>query len=42
MSPGKFGDMIAVDGDPLEDIRRLEHVAAVIKEGELYRPEALR
>jgi imidazolonepropionase-like amidohydrolase len=42
VSPGKFGDMIAVDGDPLEDIRRLEHVAAVIKEGELYRPEALR
>ncbi len=42
IAPGKFGDMIAVDGDPLEDVRRLEHVAGVIKEGELVTPEVTR
>ncbi len=35
IAPGKFGDLIAVDGDPLEDINRMTHVAGVIKEGEL-------
>jgi imidazolonepropionase-like amidohydrolase len=35
LSPGKFGDMIAVQGDPLEDINRLLHVSGVIKQGQL-------
>ncbi len=33
ISPGKFADLIAVDGDPLEDIDRLRHIAGVIKQG---------
>jgi imidazolonepropionase-like amidohydrolase len=35
IAPGKFGDMIAVQGDPLENIDRLRSVAAVIKRGRL-------
>jgi imidazolonepropionase-like amidohydrolase len=33
VSAGAFGDLIAVAGDPLRDIRTLEHVEGVIKEG---------
>ncbi len=31
--PGAFGDLVAVSGDPLAHIRRLEHVDGVIKGG---------
>ena len=31
---GRYGDFVAVKGDPLKDIRLLEHPAAVIKGGE--------
>jgi imidazolonepropionase-like amidohydrolase len=34
VAPGYFADMIAVDGDPLRDVRALERVTAVIKGGE--------
>jgi imidazolonepropionase-like amidohydrolase len=30
---GRFGDLIAVDGDPLADVRQLEHPAFVMKGG---------
>lgn len=33
VTPGAWGDLIAVDGDPLQDIRTLEHVTAVVKAG---------
>ena len=33
---GKFGDLIAVRGDPLADITVLEHVAAVVKGGLVF------
>jgi imidazolonepropionase-like amidohydrolase len=42
IAPGKFADMIAVSGDPLEDVRTLEHVSGVIKQGELIVPEVSR
>ncbi|HEV2746149.1 MAG TPA: amidohydrolase family protein [Allosphingosinicella sp.] len=32
---GRYGDIIAVDGDPLADISELEHVDVVIKGGEV-------
>lgn len=35
---GKFADLIAVDGDPVADIRQLEHVTFVMKEGVAYKP----
>lgn len=37
--PGKFADVIAVTGDPLADIRILEHVNFVMKEGKVYKQE---
>ncbi len=36
LEPGKFADMIAVEGDPLADVRVLESVVGVIKDGGLY------
>jgi imidazolonepropionase-like amidohydrolase len=37
LSPGHWGDMIAVAGDPLADVRALETVAHVMKGGEVIR-----
>lgn len=37
LRPGAFADMIAVEGDPLIDVRALENVAGVIKGGERYK-----
>jgi len=33
LTPGHFGDLIAVKGDPLRNIRTLEAVEGVIKGG---------
>jgi imidazolonepropionase-like amidohydrolase len=30
---GRYADLIAVESDPLKDIRQLEHVQVVIKGG---------
>lgn len=35
VAPGAFGDLIAVNGDPLTNIRTLEQVQGVVKEGAL-------
>jgi imidazolonepropionase-like amidohydrolase len=35
---GKFADIIAVDGDPLQDIRTMERVRFVMKGGEVVKP----
>jgi len=37
LAPGAYGDLIAVKQDPLGDVRALEHVEAVIKDGRLVR-----
>ena len=37
LSPGLFGDLIAVKGDPLEDISRLQDVRVVIKGGLVFK-----
>ncbi|MGA9498076.1 MAG: amidohydrolase family protein [Terriglobales bacterium] len=34
---GKYADMVAVGGDPLKDIRELERVEFVMKEGKVYK-----
>lgn len=39
LSPGKYADLIAVDGDPLNDITILQHVKVVIKGGETVKDE---
>lgn len=38
---GKFADLIVVDGNPLVDITNAREVRHVIKNGELYDPEAI-
>jgi len=37
ITPGKSADIIAVTGNPLENVRLLEHVSFVMKEGRIYR-----
>jgi imidazolonepropionase-like amidohydrolase len=37
IAPGKFANLIAVDGDPLADVDRLRHVSGVIWKGGLVR-----
>jgi imidazolonepropionase-like amidohydrolase len=37
LEPGKWADLIAVKGDPLADIRVLENVSFVMKEGRVYK-----
>jgi len=36
LEPGKFADIVAVEGDPLSDITVMEKVAFVMKGGEVY------
>jgi imidazolonepropionase-like amidohydrolase len=37
IEPGRYGDIVAVKGDPLSNVAVLEHVDAVIKGGELVK-----
>lgn len=39
LEPGKFADIIAVDGDPTKDVTILEHVKFVMKGGTVYKNE---
>jgi imidazolonepropionase-like amidohydrolase len=39
LEAGKFADMVAVSGDPLQDIHAMEHVVFVMKGGELIKDE---
>jgi len=40
LDPGKWADIIAVPGDPLADIKILQHVPFVMKSGVIYKNEA--
>jgi len=37
LEPGKWADVIAVSGDPLKDVKLLQHVAFVMKAGVVYK-----
>ena len=39
LEPGKYADLIAVDGDPLADVSTLEHVKFVMKGGAVVKDE---
>ncbi|MDT8070614.1 MAG: amidohydrolase family protein [Terriglobia bacterium] len=39
IEPGKWADIIAVDGDPTADVRTLEHIKFVMKSGTVYKNE---
>ena len=37
IKPGKYADIVAVSGDPLSDIRVLENVEFIMKDGKVYK-----
>jgi imidazolonepropionase-like amidohydrolase len=39
IKPGKYADIIAVKGDHSQDIRALENVSFVMKDGNVYKRE---
>jgi imidazolonepropionase-like amidohydrolase len=39
IEPGKWADIIATEGDPLKDVRILQHVNFVMKSGVVYKDE---
>ena len=39
LSPGHLADIVAVSGDPLQDVARLEHVRFVMKGGQVFKNE---
>jgi len=39
IEPGKWADIIAIDGDPLKDVKILQHVNFVMKSGIVYKDE---
>ena len=40
LAPGAYADVVAVDGDPLQDVKALEAVTFVMKDGRVHRAEA--
>lgn len=42
LQPGAWGDVIAVDGDPLQDVTVLQHVKFVMKGGEVVKNEYVK
>ena len=39
IEPGKWADIIAIDGDPLKDVKILQHVNFVMKSGVVYKDD---
>jgi len=41
IAPGKYADMILVNGDPTKNISDIRHIGLVIKNGEMYKPSEM-
>lgn len=41
ITPGKYADMVLVDGDPTRHISDIRRLAIVIKDGDVYRPSEM-
>ena len=41
IAPGAFADVVAVSGDPLANIKVLENVGFVMKDGKVFRNEVV-
>ena len=41
IAPGKFADMVLIDGDPTQNIRDINKIVTVIKGGKVYDPAAI-
>jgi imidazolonepropionase-like amidohydrolase len=41
VAPGRFADLVIIDGDPLADITRMRNIAAVFKGGVSYDPREI-
>ena len=39
IAPGALADVVAVEGDPLKDVKVLEHVRFVMKDGKVFKNE---
>jgi len=39
IAPGKYADIVAIHGNPLEDVTILQHVGFVMKDGTVYKDE---
>jgi imidazolonepropionase-like amidohydrolase len=37
IAPGKYADIVATPDNPLDDIRAIEHITFVMKEGKIYK-----
>ena len=42
LEPGKFADLVAIDGDPTKDVTTLEHVRFVMKGGVVYKNDYMK
>jgi imidazolonepropionase-like amidohydrolase len=37
IDPGKYADIVAAPDNPLDDVRAIEHITFVMKEGKIYK-----
>jgi imidazolonepropionase-like amidohydrolase len=42
LEPGKLADVVVIPGDPIQNIRQIEKIVFVMKEGVIYRNDTNR